>query len=240
MSGAVVIAIFVGVFVLIVIGGVHGAKAERERIAALNAMAARFNLSFDPSNSGHWHQHQHFSLFTRGHSKRAYNTFRGVVGAGERAISIVAGEYEYKDETGTGKDRKTQTYRNSYLIVRPVQFVYRQQLSLRREGVFDKVAGAFGFEDIDFESAEFSRRFMVKCDDKKFAYDVIDPRMMEWMMQNEPPQPIQTAMSEAIMVYGGKWKPETLEAAIDWFREFFERWPRHVVDRLRSEGAMGR
>jgi hypothetical protein len=240
MSGVVVIAIVIGVIALLIIGGIHGAKEERERVAALNAMAQKYGLAFDPSNSSHWTQHQHFGLFTRGHSKRAFNTFRGTVGEGDRALSVLAGDFEYKDETGTGKDRRTVTYRNSYLIVRPVQFVYRQQLSVRREGVFDKVASAFGFEDLDFESAEFSRRFMVKCDDRKFAYDVIDPRMMEWMLQREPPLPMQTAMSEAIMVYGGKWKPEQLDAAIDWFREFFARWPRHVVDRIVSEGATGR
>jgi hypothetical protein len=240
MPAVAVAGLIVVVIALVVVLAIQSAKWERERIAALNAMAAKFSLTFDPSNSSHWMQHQHFGLFTRGHSKRAYNTFRGTVGEGDRQLSILAGEYEYKDETGTGKDRKTETYRNSYLIVRPLAFAYPQKLTLRRENVFDKVAGALGFEDIDFESAEFSRRFLVKCDDKKFAYDVIDPRMMEWMMQNEPPQPIQTAMSDAIMVYGGKWKPETLEAAIAWFRDFFERWPRHVVDRLRSEGAMGR
>ena len=55
-------------------------------------------------------------------------------------------------------------------------------LLIRPEGFFDKVAGAFGFDDIDFESEEFSRAFFVKSSDKRFAYDVLHPRMLELLM----------------------------------------------------------
>ena len=55
-------------------------------------------------------------------------------------------------------------------------------LFIRREGIFDSVKRAFGFDDIDFESAEFSKRFFVKSSDKRFAYDVIHPKMMEFLL----------------------------------------------------------
>ena len=40
---------------------------------------------------------------------------------------------------------------------------------VRPEHVFDRLASFLGFDDIDFESVEFSKRFMVKFADRKFA-----------------------------------------------------------------------
>ena len=64
----------------------------------------------------------------------------------------------------SGKSTQTHTYRFSYLIAH-VPFAGVPALLNRREGMFDKIAGAFGFDDIDYESAEFSRRFQVKSAD---------------------------------------------------------------------------
>ena len=46
--------------------------------------------------------------------------------------------------------RTTRTHRFSYLIVH-LPFSGLPDLLIRPEGVFDKMAGAFGFDDIDFE-----------------------------------------------------------------------------------------
>ena len=53
-----------------------------------------------------------------------------------------------------------------------------------REGLFSKLAQAVGYDDIDFESAEFSRKFCVRSKDKRFAYDVCHPRLMEYLLAN--------------------------------------------------------
>ena len=58
------------------------------------------------------------------------------------------------------------------------------ELTLSREGFLSKIAQAFGYDDIDFESKEFSDKFCVRSRDKKFAYDVCNPRMMEYLLAN--------------------------------------------------------
>jgi len=58
------------------------------------------------------------------------------------------------------------------------------QLTIRREGFFDRVAETFGFQDIKFESTEFSKAFCVRSPDKKFAYDVCNAKMMEYLLAN--------------------------------------------------------
>lgn len=58
---------------------------------------------------------------------------------------------------------------------------------IRPEGIFDKVAGTFGFDDVDFDSAEFSRRFYMTSSDKRFAYDLLYPQMMGFLLETQPP-----------------------------------------------------
>ena len=57
-------------------------------------------------------------------------------------------------------------------------------LTIRRENFFTKVAEVFGYQDIKFESAEFSKAFNVRSQDKKFAYDVCNAKMMEYLLAN--------------------------------------------------------
>jgi hypothetical protein len=56
------------------------------------------------------------------------------------------------------------------------------ELQVEREGVLDRVAGALGFDHIDFESEEFNRTYAVHCQDRRFAMAIIDPRMMEHLL----------------------------------------------------------
>lgn len=53
---------------------------------------------------------------------------------------------------------------------------------LRRERPTDRIAAAAGFEDIDFESDEFSRKYYVTCKDRRFAFDVVTARQMEMLL----------------------------------------------------------
>ncbi len=41
-----------------------------------------------------------------------------------------------------------------------------------------------GVSDIELESQAFNERFRVQADDQRFASAVLQPRMMEWLLQN--------------------------------------------------------
>ncbi|MHC4201700.1 MAG: hypothetical protein ACYSU0_17070, partial [Planctomycetota bacterium] len=112
-------------------------------------------------------------LFRRGHSRRARNVING-----ERDGSAVM-IFDYRYTTGSGKNKSTHS-RSVMIVEMPEQSF--PELLIRREGFFDKIAAAVGFDDIDFESHEFSRKYYVKSRDKRFAYDVVDARMMEFLL----------------------------------------------------------
>ena len=127
-----------------------------------------------------------FSIFCHGSSRYAYNTLRGGLRFGDEAWPARMGDYHYQTTSHNGKTTTTHHHHFSYLLVE-LPYPSLPDLRIRREGIFDALAGAFGFDDIDFESAEFSKRFHVKSADKKFAYDVCYPPMMEFLLASEPP-----------------------------------------------------
>ena len=102
----------------------------------------------------------------------------------------------------------------------------------RGEGLFDKLRGALSFGDIDFESEAFSRRFHVASSDKKFAYDVVHPRMMEWLMAKEVPL-IDIERGRCCLVEErNKWEPGEFKRWLRRVDEFFGLWPDYLLSRL--------
>ena len=111
-------------------------------------------------------------------------------------------------------------------------------LLIRREGLFDKIVSAFGKNDIDFESAEFSRKYFVKCDSRKFAYDIIHPRMMEFLLETEPGL-IDIENSRICLSDGYRvWESARFGHALHWTRQFLDHWPDFVVKDLAEGRAL--
>jgi hypothetical protein len=150
-------------------------QANRRR-EALFTLATELGLQFDPAG-GRAHDHfEGFLPFGRGSSRRSDNLLHGVVDGTEWMI------FDYKYTTGSGDDETT----HHHSIVSATLPITLPALTIRPEGMFDKLAGLMGFDDINFESEAFSRRYHVSCDDRKTCYDVIHPQMIEFLMAIDP------------------------------------------------------
>jgi len=208
--------------------------ARQKRRQDMAALAARLGWSFDPeSDSSMDDRFGQFGCFCRGHSRAAYNTLEGTTAIGGRQFPVRMGDYTYKITTSNGKSTSTRTYRFSYVVI-SVPWRGVPDLIIRREGLMDKLAGAIGFDDIDFESEEFSRRFFVKSPDKKFAYDVIHARMMEFLLQDSPP-PIELRAGSICLTDGTReWAPGEFEPRVAWADRFFGLWPEHLTSSLEA------
>ncbi len=57
-----------------------------------------------------------------------------------------------------------------------------KHLFIRPEGIADRVWKPYESEELNFESAQFNNAFYVSANDRKWAYDVIHPRMMEFLL----------------------------------------------------------
>jgi hypothetical protein len=223
--------IFAAVVALVIIAIVYSVKAARKRREALQQFANENGFRFDPADDralpGTLAE---FGTFNRGSDRRAYNTLSGDLSVDSRPVAIRIGDYRFTTESGSGKDRQQTTHRLSYLHAR-LAFACTATLTVRRENFFDKIGGAIGFEDINFESAEFSRKFHVKSDDKKFTYDLFDPRMIEWYLPSNPPT-LEIIGRDLLLTMGGVWTPEDMCKQLEWAKAFIEHWPAHIVDRL--------
>ena len=114
-----------------------------------------------------------------------------------------------------------------------------EKLLIRPEGAADKAVAAtspFGTADINFESHEFSSVFHVESSSRKFAYDVITPRIMEYLLAN-PGWSIELAGADAMIYDNQLWKPERIREALNILSDFLNRIPDHVWKELGAERA---
>jgi len=163
---------FVVIFIIILVVGYISSLKRREAMAAL---AAKLGLRFMPQRDGYMPKRYRFlDKLRRGSDRYAYNVLSGRYQGHE----VLIFDYHYK--TGSGKN--THHYYFSFFILQlPASF---PELIIGPEGIFSKIAQAVGYDDIDFESHEFSRKFCVRSKNKKFAYDVCNARMIEYLLSN--------------------------------------------------------
>jgi uncharacterized protein DUF3137 len=63
--------------------------------------------------------------------------------------------------------------------------VWMPWVVLTPESVLTKAKAALGVHDIQFESGQFNARFYVRAEDRRFAYQLIDARMMEYLLSTD-------------------------------------------------------
>ncbi len=223
--------IIMGVAVVAVVGLIayYAHLRAQNRRDELSALAAEIGWRFSPTAvRSRDEMYAHLDIFRRGHSPKAYNTLMGSVEIDGAHCDGLMGDFKYKTtHTNSKGQTRTSTHRFSYLIL-DVPYAGVPDLLVRREGLFDKLAAIVGFDDIDFESAEFSRKFHVKSPDRKFAYAVITPEMMEFLLASDAPA-VDIERGKCCMSNGrSKWQVPEFRQRLPWLIAFFDRWPEHV------------
>jgi hypothetical protein len=174
------VAVFILIAVLMVGLAILGGIAARKRREALAVLAARLGLQYDPAKNYHWaDQFEFLNKLAQGSNRYAFNILSGQYEGRE----VMVFDYHYETYSSDSKGhRQTHHHYFSFFILRLEKSF--PELTISREDIFSKVAQAFGYDDIDFESHEFSRKFCVRSKHKKFAYDVCHGRMMEYLLAN--------------------------------------------------------
>ena len=212
----VFIVLFILAIVAIILVGMYAAAQRRKELAA---WARRRGLGFDTSKLRDLDDaFPEFRCLHQGSSRFAYNVSAGTLDG----LNVAAFDYHYT--TGSGKNRSTHRF-SAVILDAPLPL---KPLLIRREGLLDKFTGFLGFDDIDFESAEFSREFYVKSPDRKWAYDVIHVRMMEYLM-GAPKFYIQFDTGHVIAWRSRRFTPTDFDEALDLIRGILDRLPDYLV-----------
>ncbi len=165
--------LFVIIIPIVLAFMVFGIIQAQKRRDELRKWAEANGLSFSSTKDrGMDDRHREFSCLRHGHSRYAYNIIQGHYN--QRPLCL----FDYHYVTGSGKNRQTHNFSavmiDTQLPIKP--------LFIRTENFFDKVTEFVGMDDIDFEWKEFSDAFYVKSPDKKWAYDVLHQKTMEFLM----------------------------------------------------------
>ena len=167
--------VIVGFIAIAVVVGILGYISALKRREAMAAVAAKLSLHFAPGkNRDMARRYRFLDKLRRGSSRYAFNILSGSY----KGHDLILFDYHYR--TGSGKN--TQHHYISFFILHLAASF--PELVIGPEGLFSKIAQAIGYDDIDFESHEFSRKFCVRSGDKKFAYDVCNNRMIEYLLSN--------------------------------------------------------
>jgi hypothetical protein len=203
--------------------GYYKAKRRREMLAA---WAGSRGLGFiADQDSGFDERHIGFECLQKGSKRYAYNISEGALN-GRR---IWAFDYHYETYSSSKNGRQTHHHYFSAVLIAPNLLL--KPLFIRPEHFLDKVTEFFGYDDIDFESAEFSRKFYVKSPDKKWAYDVIGQPTMELLLA-APRFTLQFAGAGVIACRGQTFEVPDFDAAVNLIEGILERLPSSLVREL--------
>ncbi|NLH44321.1 MAG: hypothetical protein GX448_20980 [Planctomycetes bacterium] len=196
----------VGVVALIIVAAVFGHLAAKKRREAMMALAARLGLRFEPDkNRDLANRYAFLDKLRAGSNRYAFNTLTGTV----QGHNVVIFDFHYETHSTDSKGRR-QThhhYFSCFILHMPASF---PELVIAKEGLLSKIAQAVGYDDIDFESHEFSRRFCVRSPNKKFAYDVCHARMMEYLLANDD-LTIEIEGDVLAITFSSRLDPERIE-----------------------------
>lgn len=205
------------VIAVLAILGAYFAKAARRK--ALGEWAAGRGLSFHPGREEDMDDRfADFPCLQEGDDRYAENLIDGAWDQRE----FLAFDYHYT--TGSGDDKKE--HRITVVVLGSA--VSLKDLLIRQEKFSDKLSAFFGFDDIDFESAQFSREFYVKSSDRKWAYDVLHARAMQLLMAS-PRFSIQMSGRRVMAWRPNRLEPYDIEAAAVLVAGLLDGMPEYLI-----------
>lgn len=164
-------------------------------------------------------RHDKLKLFTKGLDSEAYNIITGKKFGNCFELFDYVIDPAGEDSLKCSVCLITTDHKFKYLLIRPEDFS-------------DKIANAAGFQDIDFESKEFNRRFLVESADKRFAYDIIHPQMIEFLLSKKAVPNIELCDNILAFYINPELIPRKYVALFNFACEFYQKIPQYVLRKL--------
>jgi hypothetical protein len=210
------------VFIIVVIGVIYNSIQMQKRQEGLIDLSCRLNLGFSAmENYGIPDRYDFLKQLAQGDNRYATNVFSGSY----RQYEILAFDYHYETQTHDKNGTHTEHHWFSFFILTLPAFF--PDLTIRRENFFTKVAEVFGYQDIKFESAEFSKTFCVRSPDKKCAYDVCNAKMIEYLLVNRDLS-IEIENNVLALAFTTRLSPEQIETNLQRLVEIRARLPEYL------------
>lgn len=217
---------------VVVVVGYFGYLADKRRREELEAAAARRGWRYAEEDS-HWVDAFPGPPFGRGHRRSARHVLSGT--HDERPF--VAFDYRYyTTETSTDAEGRTQSREvsHTYSVVAVDLGVSFPELEVAPEGFFGRLVGRLTDRDIELESEEFNRAFTVTCPDRRFASDVLHPRLMEYLLTHREAA-FRFAARQVLVVTSASADLPQIEATLAYIDGIADQIPEFVWRAARGE-----
>lgn len=150
--------LIMGVAVVVALIAAASYYQEKQRREQMQAVAARMGFSFSPEGeAGLRERLGHFHLFSQGRSRKIRNVMRREI----HGVAVTLFDYQY-----TTGSRHYNIHRRTVLLFE-TERLRLPFFTLRPQGLFHKLAAAFGYGDIDFPTHPvFSDVYLLKGSDE--------------------------------------------------------------------------
>lgn len=204
---------------------VYSFQQEKKRREAFRMETAALGLRFEAGkNHGIPARLEFLNKLNSGENRYADNVISGEFAG--HGVCCFDYHYETHSTDSKGKRSTDHHWHHLYTLRLPRNF---PELTIGPENLFTRAAKIFGYQSIDFESAEFSRTFLVRSPDKKFAYDVCHAPMMEYLLENRDVT-IEIDRDIYALVFSGKSSPLALGANLDRLVTLRDKLPAYLFD----------
>ena len=166
-----VIALVIGIILTII---VVVSVREKKRTARLEIVVAEMGMEFRPIGDAQLlGRLASFPLMNVGRAQELKNLVQGDTSQGKLAL------FDFRYVTGHGKHKKTR--RQTVLSMEAPELGQMPAFNMRPEGFWDRVGGAFGMKDVDFdEHANFSAKFLLKGEDEEALRAFMDKELLDF------------------------------------------------------------
>jgi hypothetical protein len=216
-----------GVFILFALLAAAAAYASyyfrKKRRQELAAAAFQLGLEFSSDDPFGCLSYP-FALLTKGDGRGTENVMWGTW----KEVPVREFDYWYYDESTDSNGHRSRTYHRFSCAVAEIKAAC-SHLTIERENLFTTLADHLALHDLQFESDDFNRAFNVKSGDHKFANDMIDARMMQWLLATQHEFAFEVA-GTWVLAFSRKRRPDDLIPLLGTLEQFREHVPRVVFE----------
>jgi hypothetical protein len=163
-----------------------------------------------------------FALFQKGDGRGIENVLSG----SWQEIETRAFDYWYYEESTDSNGHRSRSYYRFDCAIVPIQAAC-PALSIDHETFLTRLADALSFHDIEFEDETFNKAFNVRANDPKFANDLVDARMMTWLLAHAGDLAFEV-VGNRVLVAGPKIQPTEIVQVIGTAKAFIDQVPKVV------------
>lgn len=196
---------------------------NQKRARELPRVAERLGLDFQPEPDAdlafQWCMID--DALVRGDNRYAENILRGTI----NGFSVVA--FDHHHETRDADKDLQHLYASVLIVILPKGI---KAVEVLPESLATTLSQPLGMEDINFESAEFSKAFCVRAQNKRAAYDVCNPQVMEYLLAH--PQVRFRIKTDALFILTNLLSAEEIATNLRHLVEIRSRLPEYLFTKV--------